>query len=286
MSGFVEGIDVSEDNGIIDWEQVKAAGTGFAMIRAGYGKSVDQYFKRNVSECGRVGLPCGVYWFSYALSAAEAAGEAAACLDAVRPYLITYPVGFDLEYDSVLYAQRHGVYIGRELASDMARSFCRTIQAAGYPAVNYANPDFLSRYYDERVKREFLLWLARWTDGKPYLGKPPRTCELWQYSDKGSVPGIEGPVDLDVCYGDYHKKEMDDMTGEQIFNALNAYLDTLPVPEWAGKELAEAQEAGITDGRQPTRLVPRYQAAIMALRAGKNGRQAERLPDAGLEEEP
>ncbi len=276
MSGFRKGIDVSEYNGVVDWEKVKASGAGFAMIRAGFGRTLDRYFQRNVEQCNRVGLPCGVYWFSYALDTAGAAREAAACLDAIRPYAIGLPVGFDLEYDSVKYAQRHGVYIGKALASDMVRAYCRAIRSAGYPAMNYANPDFLNRYFDEGVKQEFLIWLAQWPGGTPQLETPPRTCEFWQYSAKGSVPGITGPVDLDVCYGDYPKEEeTDDMTGEQIFNALNTYLDTLPVPEWAVEELAGAKAAGITDGKKPMRLIPRYQAAIMALRAETGGAPAQ-----------
>ncbi len=69
MSDYTKGIDVSEHNGVVDWEKVKASGIEFAMIRAGYGQTVDLRFKRNVSECNRIGLPCGVYWFSYALRA-------------------------------------------------------------------------------------------------------------------------------------------------------------------------------------------------------------------------
>ena len=274
MSGYITGIDVSEHNGVIDWDKVKASGIGFAMLRAGYGQTVDLRFEQNVSACNRLGIPCGVYWFSYALSAIGAAREAACCLAAIRPYKIDCPVAFDLEYDSVKYAQKKGVYIGMGLASEMARAFCQTVREAGYAAVNYANPDYLNRYFDERVQTEFPVWLAQWPNGTPNLDKPPRTCEIWQYSDKGSLPGISGPVDLDVCYGQYSKQEpaSEGMTGEQIYRALNRYLDTLPVPEWAGKELAEARELGITDGENPTWLVPRYQAAIMALRALKRRR--------------
>lgn len=65
------------------------------------------------------------------------------------------------------------------------------------------------------------------------------------------------------------KKEDDTMTGKEIYDALNEYTKTLPLPEWAEKEFAEAVAAGITDGTNPMQLIPRYQAAIMALRASK-----------------
>lgn len=269
MSEYIKGIDVSEHNGIIDWEKVKASGIGFAMLRGGYGQTLDKQFKRNASECNRLGIPCGIYWFSYALNAIGAEQEATVCLEAIKPYRIDFPVAFDLEYDSVKYAQKKGVYIGTGLASDMARAFLRKIRDAGYSAMNYTNQDYLNRYFDEQVKAEFPVWLAQWPNGTPNLDKPPRTCGIWQYSEKGSVPGIKGPVDLDVCYETYPKKEKDKMTGEQIYNALNAYLDTQPVPEWAKKELAVAKEMGITDGKNLMRLIPRYQAAIMAKRAAE-----------------
>lgn len=270
MSGYKKGIDVSEWNGVIDWEKVKESGIAFAMIRAGKGQTVDIQFKRNVSECNRLGIPVGIYWFSYALSAAGAAREAEVCLETIKPYRIDFPVAFDLEYDNVdRYAKNNGVFIGMNLASDMARAFCRVIQAAGYTAMNYANRDYLNRYFDAGVQEDFPVWLAQWPNGTPKLDTPPRTCGIWQYSETGTVPGIKGAVDLDVCYADYKKKEEDTMTGEQIYNALNEHLDTLPLPEWARKELAEAKEMGITDGKHPMRLMPRYQAAIMAKRAAE-----------------
>lgn len=269
MNDYKKGIDVSEHNGVIDWEKVKASGVEFAMLRAGYGQTVDKQFRCNADACNRIGLPIGVYWFSYAAIESLAKEEAITCLSTILPYNIDLPVAYDLEYDSVKYAQKQGVFVGMELASRMARSFCETVQGAGYATANYANPDYLNRYFDANVQRDFPIWLAQWPGSTPSLDKPPRMCAIWQYSEKGSVPGIKGPVDLDVCYADYNKKEEDTMTGEQIYNALNTYLDAQTVPQWAEKELAEAKEMGITDGKNPMRLMPRYQAAIMAKRAAE-----------------
>lgn len=220
MSDYTKGIDVSEHNGIIDWEKVKASGVEFAMIRAGYGRTVDKQFRRNAGECNRVGLPIGVYWFSYALNAAGASQEAAVCLEAIKPYRIDFPVAFDLEYDSVSYAQKHGVCIGMQLASDMARAFCGAIRAAGYSAANYTNQDYLRRYFDADVQQDFPVWLAQWPGGTPSLDKPPRECVIWQYSETGTVPGIKGSVDLNVYY-----KEMDEMTQEQFNRMFKTAMD-------------------------------------------------------------
>ncbi len=288
MSGYIKGIDVSEHNGVIDWDKVKASGIGFAMIRAGYGQTLDKQFKRNASECNRLGIPCGVYWFSYALNAVGAIREAIRCLEAIQPYRIDYPIAFDLEYDSVNYAQKQGVFIGMELASGMARAFCQTLQDAGYIAMNYANPDYLNRYFDEQVKTEFPVWLAQWPNGMPNLAKPPRTCEIWQYSEKGTIPGINGPVDLDVCYGTYPKqeKELGEMTQEK-FNkmfkeAMDVYRGELrdnDNSEWSRAAREFAVENGIfagagtgPDGKPNFMwedLMTREQAAQMLLRFAK-----------------
>ncbi len=200
MSSFSRGIDVSEHNGTIDWEKVKASGIQFAMLRAGYGKgNVDKQFVRNAQGCTRVGMPFGVYWFSYAVSEAEAAQEAAHCLKAVEPYQLDLPIAYDFEYDSVNNAAKRGVTVTKALASKLAKTFLDAIRKAGYGAANYANPAFLNRYFDASV--DYPLWLAQWPSGTPALDKPPRDCHMWQYSEKGSVPGINGNVDMDVCYG-------------------------------------------------------------------------------------
>ncbi len=137
MSSFSRGIDVSEHNGTIDWEKVKASGIQFAMLRAGYGKgSIDKQFVRNAQGCTRVGMLFGVYWFSYAVSEAEAAQEAAHCLKAVEPYQLDLPIAYDFEYDSVNNATKRGVTVTKALASKLAKIFLDAIQKAGYGAVN------------------------------------------------------------------------------------------------------------------------------------------------------
>lgn len=239
MSGYKKGIDVSEHNGVIDWEKAKGSGVAFAMLRAGYGRTADKQFRRNAAECNRIGLPIGVYWFSYALSAAGAGQEAAVCLETIGPYQIDFPVAFDLEYAGVSYAREKGVYIGPALASDMARSFCGAIQAAGYPTANYANPDYLRRYFDADVQKDFPVWLAQWPGGTPSLDKPPSGCAIWQYSDRGSVPGLIGPVDLDVCYVDCMTKKE-----EKEQDTMTYYKQLEDVPEYYKAAVNKAMDKG------------------------------------------
>lgn len=202
MSNCVhKGIDVSEFQGEIDWDTL-APQIDFAMIRAGYGQNnADGQFARNMAECARLGIPCGVYWFSYALNAEMAAKEAEYCLDAIAPYKLAYPVAFDFEYDSVNYAKRCGVPVTKALASGMVRAFCTAIENGGHYAVNYTNQDFLSRYFDSALLERFDLWLASWPES-PDFEAPPRACGMWQWGGE-SYDGVTGEVDSDVVYKDY-----------------------------------------------------------------------------------
>ena len=92
----------------IDWEAVKASGIDFAILRAGYGKNnIDAYFTYNISECNRLGIPVGVYWFSYAWDEESAAEEARYCMNAIAPYKVELPVSCDIEGATVTYAQNY-----------------------------------------------------------------------------------------------------------------------------------------------------------------------------------
>lgn len=97
----LKGVDVSRHQGVVDWKKVKAAGIDFAVIRAGYGRydtQIDSRFKANIEDAKAAGIKyIGVYWYSYAVTAAEGAVEADVCLRAIEPYrdMITLPVFFD-----------------------------------------------------------------------------------------------------------------------------------------------------------------------------------------------
>lgn len=194
-----KGIDVSKWQGTIDWGKVKAAGIEFAMIRAGYGNNnIDKQFKKNISECNRLSIPCGVYWFSYALNAEQAKREAQQCLAAIKPYRVEYPVCFDLEYDTIRYAKEKGVTIGKALATAFVEAFCGEIEKAGYYAMNYANKDYLQRMFNMDVLQKYDLWYAFWDSSCDR-----KDVGLWQYTDKGRVAGINGNVDMNYVYKDY-----------------------------------------------------------------------------------
>lgn len=185
-------IDISYHNGSIDFKKVKAAGIEGVIIRAGYGQStIDVMFKKYIKDALAVGLPVGIYWFSYAYTKAQAKAEALMCLSAINPYKITLPVFFDWEYDSMNYAKKHGVTPNKALITEMTKVFCEEIAKAGYKAGFYYNNDYKVNYYDLSALKGYVKWFARYTSAKQ------TDCDIWQYSSSGKVAGCQGNVDMD-----------------------------------------------------------------------------------------
>ena len=194
----LKGIDVSQWQGNIDWQKVKGAGVQFAMLRAGYGRNnLDTKFHRNAQGAAAAGIPVGLYWFSYALNVEMARKEAQYAVELAKKYKITWPIAYDLEYDTVSYAVKNGVTITKSLATQMAIAFCEEIKRLGYIPMVYTNLDYLNRYFD-RSKLPYDLWYAQYASTASVADK-----EIWQYSSKGSVPGIAGNVDMNHGYKDY-----------------------------------------------------------------------------------
>lgn len=175
------------------------------MLRAGYGRNnIDKQFVRNIKECNRLGIKVGIYWFSYAYTVDMAKQEAKYALDAVKGYKIQYPICFDLEYDTINYANKNGVNITKRLATDMVKAFCDTILNAGYTAMNYANPDFIDNKFYQSELKKYPLWLASYGVKEDQAKK--YGCDIWQYSEKGSMSGISGcSVDMNYAYKDFSK---------------------------------------------------------------------------------
>ena len=190
------GIDVSEHNGALDWAKIKAAGIGFAIIRTGYGVShTDNYFKRNMEGALAQGIPVGIYHFSYALNAAGAKAEAEYVLKLIQPYKdkLTLPVFYDFEYDTVSYAKKQGVTLGKEAFNAHTVAFCETIKAAGYTPGTYYNLDYLRRYVDINRVGGYVQWYAQYASTASAAG-----WAIWQYSSSYTIPGCSGRFDVNV----------------------------------------------------------------------------------------
>ncbi|MDE6833598.1 MAG: glycoside hydrolase family 25 protein, partial [Ruminococcus sp.] len=193
-SGIVaRGIDVSEHQGIIDWDKVKASGkVDFAIIRAGYGKEInqiDRQFERNYSECRRLGIPCGAYWYTYAITVEEAKQEASVSLRTIAGKSFEYPVAFDIEEQSSLMN-----------ASEICNAFCSELEKSGYYTAVYSFKSAFKSNINSDVKAKYDTFLSHvGVEQTDYSG----AYGLWQYSWKGRIDGIAGDVDLDYAYKNY-----------------------------------------------------------------------------------
>lgn len=191
----MKGIDVSVHNGDIDWGKVKTDGIDFAILRAGYGKLAsqkDQKFEQNYKNAKAVNLPVGAYWYSYAMNENEARQEADVFLSVIKGKQFEMPVYFDLE-------EKKQFDLGKEQVSAIMRAFLKKVESAGYFVGLYGSASSLTTHTADDIKSWYTIWLAHWVDETNYSG----AYGVWQHSEKGKVAGINGNVDLDICYKDF-----------------------------------------------------------------------------------
>ena len=195
-SSGILGIDVSEHQGNINWSHVKTDGVKFALIRAGYGKELsqkDSQFENNYAGCKSNGVPCGVYWFSYAESVAEAKQEAQVCLQIIKGKTFEYPVYMDLE-ESAQFA------LGKAKCSELVDAFLTVLEQAGYYAGLYCSTSYLNSHVSESVRKRYTIWCADYRGSCGYTGD----YGIWQ-PGTGTIYGIDTEVDLDYAYIDFPK---------------------------------------------------------------------------------
>lgn len=194
------GIDVSAHQGRINWAQVRESGVEFAMIRCGFrGQTAgaiyeDQYFKTNVAGAAANGIKVGIYFYSTAVNEQEALEEAAWVVRKISTYRITYPVVYDFE-DFGAYRCAN---VGGAQATSNALTFLNFVRANGYEPMMYANKNDITTKLS-RSSFNCKFWLAHYTSQTDYKG----SFNMWQYTSKGSVPGIAGNVDMNIAYFNY-----------------------------------------------------------------------------------
>ncbi len=203
------GVDVSTHQGEINWEMVKEAGVRFAMIRAGFrgyasgGIHQDKWFKANMKGALDAGLQVGVYFFSQSVNQKEAREEARQVLEWIEGYNVTYPVVFD--WEEIIHDEARTDHVKPETVTACIKAFCAEIEAAGYTPMVYFNKNQGYDVMDLEQLERYEFWLAGYSQTPNFQYK----FEMWQYSCTGSVPGIQGDVDLNICFVDYprNKKE-------------------------------------------------------------------------------
>ncbi len=197
----VLGIDVSSHQKTIDWAAVAADGIEFAMVRVGYrgwgnGEILaDALGQTNLQGAAEAGLKTGVYFYSQAISVEEAREEADFVLAQLGGRKLDMPVVFDWEIFS---ESGRTANVDSQTLQDCILAFCDKIQAAGYQPMIYFNLDISNRLLDlvDLQQRGYPFWLAMYTDMMTY----PHRVDMWQYSESGTVKGIEKLVDLNLYF--------------------------------------------------------------------------------------
>lgn len=207
------GIDVARYQGTIDWAQVAASGIEFAMVRVGYRTDstreicADTNARYNMQEAQKNGIKVGAYFFSTAVSAQEAVEEADWVADYISQYQITYPVVYDCEgFDRPESAQ---YALTKTERTDIAIAFLERIYSRGYTPMFYASMGELTgdaKWETSRIEKTYKIWVSQYP-AVPY----PQTARssyagshaMWQYTNRGTVAGIDKPVDVNIAYFGY-----------------------------------------------------------------------------------
>lgn len=191
------GIDVSYWQGQIDWQQVKDAGIEFVIIRAGYRGTgegtleADSNANANYEGAKAAGLKVGAYMFSQAITVEEAEEEARFILELVKDWQLDMPIVYDWEY--IDETARTANMDARTL-TDCTKAFCETIRQAGYDTMIYFNKDQSHKQMYLSELKEYGFWLAMYEQVMDY----PYRIDMWQYTNEGTVPGIQGNVDINL----------------------------------------------------------------------------------------
>ena len=190
---MTRGIDVSENNGHIDWQAVAAAGIKFAIVRSSYGRyAKDEDFVRNVNGAHDAGLQCGAYHYSYAMDPYQSMQEAQNCKQVIDDagVLLELPVFFDME-DADGYKRRKGFDFSRENITEICWQFLNEIRPLDCGV--YASLSWLENYIDWRALG-CAIWNAQWGSEDDIQGY------MWQYTDNLIIGGKA--FDGDILYLD------------------------------------------------------------------------------------
>lgn len=196
MANYLKsGIDVSQWQGTIDWAKVKPQ-IDFALLRAGYGDTltnpnqVDTQWARNYSECKRLGIPVGVYFYSYATTIEMAKQEAKSCIALLKGKQFEYPIYYDVEEMSIFRTGK---------TNEIIQAFCSELEKAGYWVGIYIYRSAAQSYLNNTVKKRYAMAIAEYGPKLNYSDP----YGVWQNSSSNRYNGISGNVDHDYCYVDY-----------------------------------------------------------------------------------
>lgn len=200
------GIDMSEWQGTVNWKQIKSSGVKFVMLRLGYGKGrygntscvVDKRFWSYVQGAQSVGLPIGIYFYSYATSPAMAWEEAEFTIQQLSGIKVSFPIAYDIEDPAILASTDNAT------RTAMVKSYLDTVAAAGYTPMLYCNQNWYDNYLNSNELKDYDFWYARYTYMEP--NRKQYNCDMWQATSTQQLIGItENTVDLNFLYQNYFK---------------------------------------------------------------------------------
>lgn len=239
-------VDVSHHNGDVDFKAIKSAGIYGVIIRAGYGKLIsqtDKRFEENYEKAKAAGLKVGTYWYSYAYSTAEAELEAMTFLDVIRGKCFELPVYYDVE-------EKKHQQLGKAKVSAIIKTFCDTVEKAGYFVGVYSADSWFKDYIDDDIKRRYTCWVAHVENVKPkFISK----YDMWQYTWKAVFPnnsqnGKKTPFDCNYLYKDFESiiksKNLNGYTPNKTY-VITATLKTSS-ENIAQKAFIECKNLGMT----------------------------------------
>lgn len=201
----LNGVDVSQHNGKVDFKKVKASGIDFVFVRVGYtgytkskfSLNYDTNYKTNITEALKEGLAVGVYWYSQALTVSEAKQEAQKLLSVIKNYNITLPVVMDYEFAGTSAGRLDNPKPSKSTMTNNALAFLGEVSKAGYDGCLYANANFLTNHLNAaQISDDYKIWLAHYTTNTSYSGD----FDFWQYDENGKVNGINGKADVNFWY--------------------------------------------------------------------------------------
>lgn len=201
------GVDLSYHNDKVNWQELKAAGCEFVMLRCGYrgytegGLMEDEKFVQYAKAANEVGINLGVYFFTQSVTVEEAVEEAEYVLELIDKAGVNlqYPVAYDTENVNEDGARTNQVEISDELRSEMCIAFCEKIRSAGYYPIIYASENWMRRNMNLKMLTDYEFWAPQYLDENDFLFD----FSIWQYSEEGNIPGVEGNVDLNISMVDY-----------------------------------------------------------------------------------
>ena len=207
--GLQNGIDVSKWQGKIDWQKVKKAGIDFAIIRIGYRAENGQLYRDsnadyNIQQAQNAGILVGVYFFSTAVNQNEAIEEAEWTVSAIKGYQISYPVVYDCEGFKNDSSRMHS--LAAEQRTQNALAFLDTIKKSGYDGMFYGSKSDLidnTAFNISEIEEKYKIWVAQYKNPPYPQSQAPDyngRYDMWQYTNKGVVSGVEGNCDMIVSY--------------------------------------------------------------------------------------